>query len=138
MSLFFSLNEMWFSVSYQPTFSDNVTLFTVSFFCRLPLGSRHFSVLEENHTHLTVTTKHLLNNFLCTHHFSFSYICFCLHQPLHVSGADMSTCSQDTCANQGTCLNSVSTSGNVCDCDLTSFTGPRCSDGKMILCKILF
>ena len=31
MSLFFSSNEMWFLVSYLPTFSDNITLFTV--FC---------------------------------------------------------------------------------------------------------
>ena len=31
MSLFFSSNEMWFLVSYLPTFSDNVTLFTVFF-----------------------------------------------------------------------------------------------------------
>ena len=45
------------------------------------------------------------------------------------------TCGQDTCANQGTC-DRVSAS---CDCDLTSFTGPRCTDGKRIHaeCSIL-
>ena len=31
MSLFFCSNKMWFLVSYLPTFSDNVTLFTVFF-----------------------------------------------------------------------------------------------------------
>ena len=36
------------------------------------------------------------------------------------------TCGKDTCANQGTC-DRVSAS---CDCDLTSFTGPRCTDGR--------
>ena len=36
MSLIFPSNEMWFLVTYLPTFSDNVTLFTV-FFLSLPL-----------------------------------------------------------------------------------------------------
>ena len=31
MSLFFSINKMWFLVSYLPTFSDDITLFTVFF-----------------------------------------------------------------------------------------------------------
>ena len=74
---------------------------------------------------LTMTFKNCINTF----DFAFAPIT----NALNVSGAGVSTCSKDTCANQGTCLKSISTSGHVCDCDLTSFTGPRCSDGKMLL-----
>ena len=51
MSLFFSLDKMWFLVSYRPTFSDNVALFTVfsrnsnlTFSNVRPLVTNHYSL----------------------------------------------------------------------------------------------
>ena len=35
-------------------------------------------------------------------------------------------CTQDTCANRGTCH----LTSDTCNCDLTSFTGPLCTDGN--------
>ena len=43
MSLIFSSNEMWFLVTYLPTFSDNVTLFTV-FFLKSSLSQLYSSI----------------------------------------------------------------------------------------------
>ena len=39
-------------------------------------------------------------------------------------------CTPETCANHGVCRNNPHLQ-QPCDCDLTSFTGPRCSDGKL-------
>ena len=50
MSLFFSSNKMWFLVSYLPTFSDDVTLFTVFFFLKASLRYIVFLTIElESH-----------------------------------------------------------------------------------------
>lgn len=40
----------------------------------------------------------------------------------------VSFCSADTCANRGVCLDQWISP--ACDCDLTSFTGPTCTDGR--------
>ena len=51
------------------------------------------------------------------------------HLNIIISGVSRETCDKSSCDNQGTCL--VTIRGHECDCDLTSFTGPRCSDGKL-------
>lgn len=38
------------------------------------------------------------------------------------------TCQEDSCANQGVCLQQWE--GFSCDCSMTSFGGPLCNDGK--------
>lgn len=40
-------------------------------------------------------------------------------------------CTHDVCANHGTCVQQWNS--YTCDCDMTSFTGPTCSDG---MCSI--
>lgn len=54
---------------------------------------------------------------------------------LVVSGCEISAnihsdkkCTHDICANYGTCVQQWSS--YTCDCDMTSFSGPTCSDGK--------
>lgn len=37
-------------------------------------------------------------------------------------------CTHDLCANHGTCVQQWNS--YTCDCDMTSFTGPTCNDGK--------
>ena len=39
-------------------------------------------------------------------------------------------CTHNACANKGVCVQQWNT--YVCDCDLTSFTGPTCYDGELI------
>ncbi|CAG09464.1 unnamed protein product [Tetraodon nigroviridis] len=39
------------------------------------------------------------------------------------------TCQEDSCANQGVCLQQWE--GFTCDCSMTTFGGPLCNDGKM-------
>ncbi len=39
-------------------------------------------------------------------------------------------CTSSTCYNQGLCIDQWVSP--VCDCDLTSFTGPTCADGTKI------
>jgi hypothetical protein len=39
----------------------------------------------------------------------------------------LTTCTPDTCSNRGICVDHWTTP--ACDCDLTSFTGPNCTDG---------
>ena len=46
MSLFFSSNKMWFLVSYLPTFSDDVTLFTV-FFLKASLTEKYRGKIDD-------------------------------------------------------------------------------------------
>ena len=36
-------------------------------------------------------------------------------------------CEEGACRNGGRCLSQMN--GVVCDCDMTSFTGPTCADG---------
>lgn len=40
------------------------------------------------------------------------------------------TCQEDSCANQGVCLQQWD--GFSCDCSMTSFSGPLCNDRKYI------
>ena len=40
------------------------------------------------------------------------------------------SCEHGTCGNHGTCR-ARSTPLNLCDCQLTSFTGPKCLDGEL-------
>ncbi|TSK14851.1 Neurexin-1a [Bagarius yarrelli] len=40
------------------------------------------------------------------------------------------TCQEDSCSNQGVCLQQWE--GFTCDCSMTSFGGPLCNDGKYI------
>ena len=52
-------------------------------------------------------------------------------------------CGPNTCQNQGTCraLNTCpgdNICNNICDCDLTSFSGPTCDDGKVFLLVLIF
>lgn len=54
---------------------------------------------------------------------------------LVTSGCDIYTnvhpgkkCTHDLCANHGTCVQQWNS--YTCDCDMTSFTGPTCNDGK--------
>lgn len=56
---------------------------------------------------------------------------------LVTSGCDIYTnihpgkkCTHDLCANHGTCVQQWNS--YTCDCDMTSFTGPTCNDGKGI------
>jgi leucine-rich repeat transmembrane neuronal protein 1/2 len=37
-------------------------------------------------------------------------------------------CSHNICANRGVCVQQWNS--YTCDCDMTSYTGPTCSDGK--------
>lgn len=39
-------------------------------------------------------------------------------------------CTHDMCANHGTCVQQWNS--YTCDCDMTSFSGPSCSDGNII------
>ena len=41
----------------------------------------------------------------------------------------VSYCTPDTCSNRGVCQDAWISS--ACDCDLTSFTGPTCTDGRI-------
>ena len=43
-------------------------------------------------------------------------------------------CNADTCANRGVCLDQWTSP--ACDCDLTSFTGPTCTDGRPMLPRL--
>lgn len=56
-------------------------------------------------------------------------------QPLTTLGAPppkpVAFCNADTCANRGVCLDQWISP--ACDCDLTSFTGPTCTDGTSLL-----
>ena len=48
---------------------------------------------------------------------------------LVVSGCEGPTkCSQNACANRGTCVQQWN--AYACECDMTSFTGPTCYDGE--------
>lgn len=38
-------------------------------------------------------------------------------------------CSTSACANRGICVQMWNS--YTCDCDMTSYTGPTCSDGKL-------
>uniref|UniRef100_A0A3B3TG73 Neurexin 1b n=1 Tax=Poecilia latipinna TaxID=48699 RepID=A0A3B3TG73_9TELE len=40
------------------------------------------------------------------------------------------TCQEDSCANQGVCLQQWE--GFSCDCSMTTFGGPLCNDGKLL------
>ena len=43
---------------------------------------------------------------------------------------NMPSCSRDFCSNQGVCFDDGRRPRRPsCDCDLTSFTGPKCADG---------
>ena len=44
---------------------------------------------------------------------------------------DLVECKAGSCGNQGVCRLRPSLS-NICNCDLTSFTGPTCLDGKLV------
>lgn len=51
------------------------------------------------------------------------------------SGCDMyanlhpgKKCTHDVCSNHGTCVQQWNS--YTCDCDMTSFTGPTCNEGK--------
>ena len=48
--------------------------------------------------------------------------------PARGSTSYSGACHARTCANNGVCLQHWITP--ACDCDLTSFTGPNCADGK--------
>lgn len=41
------------------------------------------------------------------------------------------TCQEDSCANQGVCLQQWE--GFSCDCSMTTFGGPLCNDGRIQL-----
>lgn len=38
------------------------------------------------------------------------------------------TCQEDSCANQGVCIQQWE--GFTCDCSMTTYGGPLCNDGK--------
>lgn len=44
-------------------------------------------------------------------------------------------CTHDVCANHGTCVQQWNS--YTCDCDMTSFSGPHCSDGMIIIIYLL-
>lgn len=44
------------------------------------------------------------------------------------SSGPSTTCQEDSCANQGVCLQQWD--GFSCDCSMTSFSGPLCNDRK--------
>ena len=44
-------------------------------------------------------------------------------------------CSETSCDNGGVCIQQWES--YTCDCDMTSFTGPRCEQGKEILWYII-
>lgn len=46
------------------------------------------------------------------------------------------TCQEDSCANQGVCLQQWE--GFSCDCSMTTFGGPLCNDGRAPLFSHLF
>lgn len=55
------------------------------------------------------------------------------------SGCDMyanlhpgKKCTHDVCSNHGTCVQQWNS--YTCDCDMTSFTGPTCNEGKKKKC----
>ena len=57
--------------------------------------------------------------------------CTSLYVPSIAPGGAVSPhCTPETCANHGVCRTDHHPR-HPCDCDLTSFTGPRCSDGKL-------
>jgi hypothetical protein len=54
--------------------------------------------------------------------------------PLTTLGAPphlVSFCTADTCSNRGVCQDQWISP--ACDCDLTSFTGPTCTDGTVLI-----
>lgn len=42
-------------------------------------------------------------------------------------------CSHNVCANRGVCVQQWNS--YTCDCDMTSYTGPTCSDGNFFTVK---
>lgn len=47
------------------------------------------------------------------------------------SSGPSTTCQEDSCANQGVCLQQWE--GFSCDCSMTTFGGTLCNDGKLAL-----
>ena len=48
--------------------------------------------------------------------------------PSALSPGPSTTCQEDSCSNQGVCLQQWE--GFSCDCSMTSFAGPLCNDGE--------
>lgn len=53
--------------------------------------------------------------------------------PLSLCPGPSTTCQEDSCANQGVCLQQWE--GFSCDCSMTSFGGPLCNDGRTTSCS---
>lgn len=80
-----------------------------------------------------------LSGFLCRKgpmnlYTSFS-VCFSLSLSFYttlssVSSGPSTTCQEDSCSNQGVCLQQWE--GFSCDCSMTSFGGPLCNDRESI------
>ena len=66
-----------------------------------------------NHSFLSLLSKPLLHLLFC-----------------RISGPS-TQCTPDACENAGKCVQQWNSF--TCDCDTTSYTGPRCADGKQML-----
>lgn len=62
--------------------------------------------------------------------FFFLSVCFSLSTLSSVSSGPSTTCQEDSCSNQGVCLQQWE--GFSCDCSMTSFGGPLCNDRESI------
>ena len=47
---------------------------------------------------------------------------------MSVTAGPSTTCQEDSCSNQGVCLQQWE--GFTCDCSMTSYAGPLCNDGE--------
>ena len=53
-----------------------------------------------------------------------------LYRVVFVVVVIVNQCDEDACKNGATCVSQLN--GVVCNCDLTSFTGPTCSAGSSV------
>lgn len=72
-----------------------------------------------------------------TGHHTKSIKCVCLSSPnfrhpaTSLTAGPSTTCQEDSCSNQGVCLQQWE--GFTCDCSMTSYAGPLCNDGESLL-----
>lgn len=53
------------------------------------------------------------------------------HPVTSLTAGPSTTCQEDSCSNQGVCLQQWE--GFTCDCSMTSYAGPLCNDGEPLL-----
>lgn len=70
-------------------------------------------------------------------HYNYYFLLTCApsHLTLHVTAGPSTTCQEDSCSNQGVCLQQWE--GFTCDCSMTSYAGPLCNDGESFLSLFL-